>query len=391
MQPLPVWLLAVAGCMGVAACEDRRFSTRMLDSIKERKQGIVSSGASSIYLESGILAIALEATIKQYPNLTDLYAPYLAEVIDVGSPSLINATYAATRSLDRFSVANAINAASHASIVPISATASSALDGINTSFSLQNRSPEGGLWYYVYPQWSYLDGIFSVLPFMASQPQPNYTDISLQLNLLYGHCFQRSTLLVTHGYDYSRKAVWANPETGASPHVWGRSVGWFLAGLVQTWEALDCPAGKQEAKFLCEQLRQITTQLSTSLVRYADPATGAWWQLTAFPGREGNYLESSSTALFMFSFLKGKRIGIFSHSAVDFEKAALKAYDYTIRNFVVDTGNGTVGYNKTVAVCSLNSTATYEYYISQPLLPNSLLGESAFVLASLEAERIYNL
>ncbi|KAK1455626.1 glycosyl hydrolase family 88 [Colletotrichum melonis] len=384
---LTIWLLALCGLATVATCEDRRYSTWMLDSIKARKQGIISSGESSSFLETGILSIAMEAALKQYPELKDQYVPYLEEVLNEGTPNLVNATYVATRPLDRFSVANAINAISKSGIATISDTASAASKAINESLSLQIRNPVGGFWYYVYPQWSYLDGMFSVLPFMAAQPQPNYTDISLQVSLLYEHCFQKNTSLVAHGYDYSKTSVWANKETGASPYVWGRAVGWFVAGLVQTWEALDCPAGKHEAKAVCKQLQHMTTQLATSLIRYVDPETGVWWQLTTFPGRSGNYLESSSTALFMFSMLKGERLGLLSNSKVDFKKAALKAYDYTTRNFVVDTGNGTIGYNKTVAVCSLNSTASYEYYTHQPLLPNSLLGESAFILASLEVER----
>ncbi|KAK1963182.1 family 88 glycosyl hydrolase [Colletotrichum sublineola] len=382
-------LLALCGLAAATpeTSESRRYSTWMLDSIKARKQGVISSGAASSYLETGFLSIAIEAAIAQYPDLKDQYAPYLEAVLDSGTPTLANATYVATRPLDRFSIASAVKGASQAGVISISTTVSAASNAINESLSLQTRNPEGGLWYYIYPQWSYLDGMFSVLPFMASLPQPNYTDISLQITLLYEHCFQKNTSLVVHGYDYSKKAVWANPQTGASPYVWGRSLAWFVAGLVQAWESLDCPAAKPEAEPVCGQLRTMTTQLATSLVRYADPQTGAWWQLTTFPGRSGNYLESSSTALFIFSLLKGGRLGMLADAKVDFRAAALKAYDYTTRNFVVDTGNGTIGYNKTVAVCSLNSTASYEYYTNQPLLPNSLLGESAFVLASLEVER----
>ncbi|KAL0934890.1 glycosyl hydrolase family 88 [Colletotrichum truncatum] len=380
------WLVALGGLATLASCENCRYSTRMLDSIKSRNQGIASSGAASSTLESGVLAIALEATVRQYPDVQGDYAAFLGAVLDAASPTLTNATYAATRPLDRFSVASSIEKASTAGIVSVSTVAASAFDALNTSLSLQTRNPDGGLWYYVYPQWSYLDGIFSVLPFMASQPHPNYTDISLQVSLLYDHCFQKNTSLVAHGYDFSRKAVWANGETGASPYVWGRSLGWFLAGLVQTWEALDCSAEKDEAKAVCGQLQNVTAQLSTSLVNYVDPQAGVWWQLTTFPGRSGNYLESSSTALFIFSLLKGVRLGVLSESTVDFTKVALRAYDYTVKNFVTNSGNGTIGYDKTVSVCSLNSTASYEYYTKQPLVPNSLLGESAFVLASLEVE-----
>lgn len=67
---------------------------------------------------------------------------------------------------------------------------------------------------------------------------------------------------------------------------------------------------------------------------------------------------------------------------------ALRAYAYTTKEFVVDYGNGTLGYNQTVTVCSLNSTASYEYYVGQPINFNAPLGAAAFVLASLEMERL---
>ncbi|KAF6814539.1 glycosyl hydrolase family 88 [Colletotrichum plurivorum] len=389
MHRSTLWLSAVCGLSALASCETRWYSTWMLDSIVSRKQGVIASGETSSTLESGFLALAIEATVAQYPDVQDRYASYLGQVLDLASPNLTNVTYAATRPLDRFSVARAVDRASTAGIVSISAVAASAHDAINASLTIQNRNPDGGLWYYVYPQWSYMDGMFSVLPYMASLPQPNYTDIELQVSLLYDHCLQKNTSLVVHGYDYSRTAVWADKETGASPYVWSRAVGWFVAGLVQTWETLDCAAGGDGAKAsACGKIQNITTQLSTSLVRHADPETGTWWQMAAYPGREGNYLESSATALFAWSFLRGERIGIFTPGCdVDFKKAALKAYEYTVNNFVTKTDNDTIGYDKTVAVCSLNSTATYEYYVQRPLFPNSLLGESAFIMASLEVER----
>ena len=37
-----------------------------------------------------------------------------------------------------------------------------------------------------------------------------------------------------------------------------------------------------------------------------------------------------------------------------------KACEYMTDNFVVKEANGTLGWNKTVTVCSLNSTATHE-------------------------------
>ncbi|EFY93669.1 hypothetical protein J3458_015593 [Metarhizium acridum] len=379
------WLLAIT-----AAASQRRMSTLMLDSIVARKQGVVDSGAASSTLESGILAQAIEDIITLYPNTKCHYNHYLSLVLDTASANLTNATIAATKPLDRFSLATAIHTALTSKISPITARSQKAYQAIHASLALQARNPDGGLWYYVYPEWSYLDGMFSLLPFMSALPHRNHTDMLLQMNLLRDHCTQKNTSLLFHGYDYSRRAVWADAITGASPYVWGRSLGWFLASLVQTWDKLSCQT-VQRAQLvpLCNLTKDITLQLSHSLVQHADPETGAWWQIVTLPGKKGNYLESSSTALFIFSLLKALRIGLLSAShQPDYKKAALKAYEYTLRRFITDTGNGTIGFDKTVSVCSLNSTASFEYYTTRPILPNSLLGESAFILAALEVERL---
>lgn len=390
--------MAAATClMGMAAAASSSSppcrhpcSTHMLDSIVARKQGIRDSGAASSNLESGILALAIQDVVALYPRTRSRYAGYLTQVLDVASSKgLTNTSYAATRPLDRFSLATAIQSAVHSGVAPVTAQSIEARDAIDASLAVQKRNPDGGLWYYVYPQWSYLDGIFSLLPYMAAQDKVNYQDMMLQINLLRDHCTRADTPLLVHGYDWSRKAVWADTTTGASPHVWGRSLGWFIAGLVQTWERLSCSSVKGGQKLqLCGLIQKTTSQVSAALVKYADPETGAWWQLVTFPGRSGNYLESSSTALFIFSILKALRIGLIYGDVPNYKDTAIKAYKYSVRHFVTSsTKCQTIGFDKTVSVCSLNSTATYEYYIKQPLVPNSLLGESAFILASLEVER----
>ncbi|GAO15566.1 hypothetical protein UVI_02049990 [Ustilaginoidea virens] len=362
----------------------------MLDSIIGRKQGIQDSGAASSTLESGILSQALQEAIARYPSTKDKYARYLSDVLDIASSKgLTDAAQAAKKPLDRFSLATAIQTAIKSDVAPVTEKSVEAYKAIAASLPLQKRNPDGGLWYYLYPEWSYLDGIFSLLPYMASQTNRNLRDMRLQLDLLREHCAQASTSLFVHGYDWSRNAVWANKITGASPYVWGRALGWFLSGLVQTWDQLSCKSAERgQLLQLCGDIHNVTFQVSAALVQYADPKTGAWWQIVTLPGREGNYLESSSTALFTFSILKALRIGLLYGDVPSYRETAIKAYSYMRDNFVTDTGHGTIGFDKTVSVCSLNSTATYEYYTKRPILPNSLLGESAFVLASLEVERL---
>ena len=98
------------------------------------------------------------------------------------------------------------------------------------------------------------------------------------------------------------------------------------------------------------------------------------WQILDQPGREGNYIESSGSAMFVYALLKGLRLGYLSNhveisvnatgiaqdSRSSLTKLATRAYSYIVQNFVVNNGNGTLGYNGTVSVCSLNSTASYD-------------------------------
>ncbi len=401
-------LSASAGVVVVAAAA-LPSSLHMLESLMTRNQGVTSSGAVTSTLESGLVAQALAAAVAQYPSAPShsRYADYLAAVLAAAAPDLRNATRDAAKPLDRFSVHTGIDEARAVAAVGGGAQTNdvgAAYDAINASLALQPRNPDGGLWYYVYPEWSYLDGLFSLLPFMAAAaPAPNYTDMALQMDLVARHCYDNSSGLYVHGYDWSRKAVWADAATGASPYVWGRSLAWFLAGLVQTWERLDChgikAGGERGGGALCAAIQRIVGRAAPRLVSYADGATGAWWQLpTLGSSRAGNFLESSSTVLFVFALLKAQRLGLLPAGASccgdgcgdpdGIQTAALRAYGYAKAHFVTDSGNGTIGFDKTVAVCSLNSTATFEYYTSRPLVPNGLLGEAAFVLASLEIERL---
>lgn len=396
--------LATAPASAQNATTDKPLSTRMIESAISRQHGVVSSGASTSTLESGTLALSTQAWLELYGSSAPStqvadFVSYVDEIIASVSaePAFSNATAAALLPLDRLSIAQAILGLGDApgDGGELSAAEALTLGALNSSLALQRRNQFDGFWYYVYPYWSYLDGAASFLPYMAEPSSAAYSkaDMLLQISLLYDKCFQNSTGLVVHGYDASKTAVWANNATGASPYVWGRSLGWYLSGLVNAWEVLtdeggDCGDRADDGcADLLAAIQQQATTLMTNLVQYADEETGVWWQLPTFPGREGNFLESSSTALYIFSILKGLRLGLLEDDQ-PLADVALRAYEYTTTEFVVDYGNGTLGWNGTVIVCSLNSTATYEYYTGRPIVFDAPLGEAAFVWASLEVERL---
>ncbi|KAL7621181.1 hypothetical protein AAE478_008498 [Parahypoxylon ruwenzoriense] len=388
-----------------------KYSAWMASSIMSRSQGIMTGkGGSSELLQAGFTQRAFSALAAQYPN--DTFTPDVQDYIRASAASVVpftlNATYnALSYPMDRLSSGNALLAL-YSPLDNETASFRAAADALRRSIDLNRRNPEGGLWYYVYPQWSYLDGMFSLAPFYtlySSTPSVSSTgidsndtealdDMYYQVDLLWNRTRNATSGLLAHGYDASGTAVWADPETGASPHVWGRSLGWYAMALVDTIEMLP-----QSASQYREPLLRKFQGLAGAIVNAVDPRTGGWWQLLDEPGREANYIESSGSAMFAYALLKGSRLGYLeagstsssSSSSSSLKRAkvvATRAYGYINKAFLVREANNTLGYNGTVSVCSLNSTASYEYYVNQPISYNSVLGSAAYILASLEVERL---
>jgi rhamnogalacturonyl hydrolase YesR len=79
-------------------------------------------------------------------------------------------------------------------------------------------------------------------------------------------------------------------------------------------------------------------------------------------------VESSASAMFVYSLLKGVRLGYLgadSWGNAEYVKVARRAYEYMVDTWVVQNGNGTLGWNGTVSVCSLNSSASFEVCIAR--------------------------
>ncbi|EDU43704.1 unsaturated glucuronyl hydrolase [Pyrenophora tritici-repentis] len=364
-----------------------------------RKQGVLANMSEvSALLQAGFTQKAFHAIVLQHPEHKSQFNAYIAKSIDSVVPVVSNATRDVSLPMDRLSNGNELL---RVYTEPGKANYQKALHALRKSIDLQPRNAQHGLWYYVYPYWSYLDGMYSFAPFMTAYAKTcdnsasGVDDVVLQIDLLWQHCYDHKTGLLVHGYDASRKAVWVTSTvTGASPHVWGRSLGWYCMALIDTFELLPTTAHTARA-YMADRFQE----LMEAVGRAVDAETGAWWQVMDQPGRKGNYIESSASSMFVYSMLKGLRLGVLSPqtafnstgpsgaSRSVIRDTATRAYEYIAKTFVVENGTA-LGWNGTVGVCSLNSTATFEYYVGRPLVYNSVLGSAAFVLASLEYERL---
>ncbi len=251
----------------------------------------------------------------------------------------------------------------------------------------QPKTNEGGYWHkkrYPYQMW--LDGLFMAEPFSAEYSlvfnhPDHFNDIAKQFTLIEKYAVDEKTGLVYHAYDESKSQKWADPKTGRSPHFWSRAIGWYAMALVDVLDYFpqDHPQRANLIKYL--------QHLAPALVKYQDPKSGVWYQMTTQGTRAGNYFEASASCMFVYALAKGVRMG---YLPKNYLTAAQKGYAGILKEFVEEEPNGTISLNKTVSVGGLGGTpyrdGTYEYYLSEPIRKNDLKGVGPFIFASVEIE-----
>ena len=265
-----------------------------------------------------------------------------------------------------------------------------AMDVLMDQLKDQPRTVEGGFWHkQIYPEQMWLDGLYMAQPFYAEYTlryvnnqdyrRKLFADIVHQFETVYHYTYDVETGLLRHAWDSSHEMFWCNPATGQSQHAWGRALGWYMMALVDTLEIL--PAGEGR-----EALEYLFLDLWYALKEYADPSTGMWYQVLDCPGREGNYLEATASAMFVYAWLKGVRLGL-----LDDRIDARAAYRALLRTFVTEE-DGLVSLHRCCEVAGLggkqNRSGDYEYYINERVRDNDPKGIGPLIWAALEYERL---
>ena len=252
----------------------------------------------------------------------------------------------------------------------------------------QPRTAEGNFWHKaIYPNQVWLDGIYMAQPFYALYEKHfgkgDYSDIAGQIKNVRERMFSREKGLYFHGYDASRSAFWADPETGCSKNFWLRSLGWFGVALADLLDIL--PQGEER-----DSLKQIFTELMERAACYADPATGLYWQVPDQGGRAGNYLETSGSAMMAYAMLKGARLGALGK---EYAARGQRTFDGIMEKYLTFTQDG-LDLGGICLVAGLGPEdnrrrdGSYEYYISEPVVANDAKGVAPFVLAYTEIKRL---
>lgn len=259
-----------------------------------------------------------------------------------------------------------------------------ALDVLRDQMRTHPRTSDGGFWHKKrYPHQMWLDGLYMATPFLAEYgyrfgEKALFDEATKQIILMAKHAYDPKTGLYFHGWDESREQKWSNPKTGCSPNFWSRSMGWYMMAMV---DALDFIPKNHPQR---AQVIKILTNLSKSLEKYRDPKTGMWYQVTDKVGAEGNYLESSGSVMFIYTWVKGAQKGYLPKSYLDKGK---QAYDQFVKRFIREDADGTISLTDGCMVAGLGGEpkyrdGSYAYYISEPKRDNDPKAVGPFIMLS---------
>lgn len=265
-----------------------------------------------------------------------------------------------------------------------------AIDLIYSQIGKMPRTKEGSFWHKnIYPGQVWLDGLYMCQPFYMEYEtrfncRKNCADIYRQFEIVYERMRDPRTGLYFHAYDSSGEMFWCDKVTGLSQCFWLRALGWYSMALLDT---IDQAKGAEEAeRTSLSRMKDQFRDLIDAMLRYQAPG-GMWYQVVNYDGIEPNYQETSGSAIFAYSILKGVRLGLLP--------AAYRAYGEKAFRGICDTyltvEDGKLSLGGICLVAGLGGAGhregTFAYYMSEPVVKDDAKGVGPFLLAYTEMRR----
>jgi len=262
-----------------------------------------------------------------------------------------------------------------------------AIDVLYGQLERQPRTHEGSFWHkLIYPNQVWLDGLYMAQVFYTRYTSEfdecrGYEDIHRQFMTVRERMFDDEKGLYRHGYDASKEAFWADKETGCSQNAWLRSLGWFSVALVDVISYIK--PGHDD--FIAD-LTALARELAENLTKYLDMEVGMFYQVPDKPECEGNYPETSGSAMAAYFFLKGARIGVLDERFAEIGK---KVFDSICARYLTE-GDGKLNLGGICLVAGLGPEnnrrrdGSFEYYMSEPVVENDAKGVAPFLMCYTE-------
>ena len=263
-----------------------------------------------------------------------------------------------------------------------------AVDFLRERLKTHPRTTEGAFWHRItYPSQLWMDGVYMGMPFLAryaatyetgKQQHESFKEAVHEFVIARDRLRDPKTGLYYHAWDESKKAEWADKQTGSAPQFWSRGIGWYAMALVDVLDYL--PESETELR---KTMLDITTELAADLLRYQDAETKTWWQITNKPNGIANYRESTATAMFTYFYTKAVNKGYLPESYRD---VAIKSYQGMINEFVTLHKDGRISMDDQCLVAGLGfgRDGSYNYYMTERIVSNDPKGNTPFILAGVE-------
>lgn len=243
------------------------------------------------------------------------------------------------------------------------------------------ENPDGGRWHKLfYKDQMWLDGIYMAAP-LEVQYSELFGDTHFaqravnQALLMWKKIGNKTTGLLYHAWDYSKEAEWADEITGLSDEVWGRALGWYVVSVLDILESI--PGNHPDRK----KLEEIEKTVLEAIIKCQDEKSGMWYQVVDKGENEDNWVESSCSALFVYSIAKAIRMNILDK---EYMPAAVRGFEGIINNSVTVCNDELLLGD----VCIGTNVCSYKDYIERPVSVNDLHGSGAFLLMCAELGRV---
>lgn len=259
-----------------------------------------------------------------------------------------------------------------------------AADQIYRQVKTSPRTKSGNFWHKkIYPNQVWLDGLYMAQPFymayeMKFNRMENYLDIFRQFMHVRKVMRDERTGLYYHGWDESREMFWSDPVTGLSQNFWLRAMGWMVAGIIDTMDALGVRLYNEY-----RELGDMLKEAIDALLQFQDES-GMFYQLIAKKDLPGNYLETSGTALIAYAILKAVRLEVLPER---YKAYAVKAFNGILQRYAREE-NGELALGGICLVAGLGGQdrrdGSEAYYLSEPVVENEAKGIAPFLMAYVE-------
>lgn len=264
-----------------------------------------------------------------------------------------------------------------------------AIELLHKQLESHPRTETGNFWHKkIYPDQIWLDGLYMAQVFSTLYQKEfgnkDYSDVVSQFKNVRKLMFDEDKKLYYHGCDCSKKAFWADKQTGRSKNFWLRAIGWFCISLIDNIGYIDDENARND-------LIKIFVEAIEGIAQYADPETGMYWQVVDRAGDKGNYLETSGSSMIAYAMMKGARLGVLDKKYAEMGR---KTFDGICKKYLKITENGDLDLGGICLVAGLGPEdnprrdGTYEYYVSEPIVDNDAKGVAPFVLSYMEVKRM---